>query len=1334
MNDVPGYVFDDKFYRSFYPDIANACNNSPEFDARAHFFEHGLIERRQSSLFFNPELVRMRLAKVSGREIPVPETVSAFLALPHEDRFVPNDWFNAHFFRTEYGHAFDNLEGMSDYAAFEFYLAEAGLNFLSPNGLFAEEAYRSRYPELDGAIDCGVYASGFHHYIVAGVHARLEWCSRIEGVVLGHGLSAGTRRDLLLSPEQIGAHAGPDVAPWFDEAFYLATNPDVHELRRYGRFKSGLEHFLAFGVKEGRVPHPALAGEAVAAGRAGTMAELVARAAQSGRRLPGALAMRDAALLRSYMTERGWVRDPAALLERLWSRIERPAVGGSFDAARYLAVNTDVRDAIGAGNQQGALAHWQSAGLAEQRIAPGTNVFADRIVTLADLVTSAPAGVNYFGPISLPSGMGVAARGYIAALRAAGVPVAAFDVSGCVRPGAVIDPVAPADLPYRYNIFHLNPDQILPLVARLGTGIFDRRLNVGLWVWELPSPRPEWRSVLSGFDLIVTPSLYNREAFAAFTTTKTFAVPHPIEPSALRPDPAAPAAAHPALTALERARKSGKRIVLFIMDASSYVARKGLDAYLELARTVERETPGAYVFCVKAHSRDRASGDVTAMLRSAPVTVIDELFDTTQLAALRRLADLYVSPHRSEGFGLNVFECLLAGTPVLVSRAGGVTDLLGEDYPLYIEGSLQAVGRDMGPYRAASVWFEPDPADMLDRFRRFFAEPKPVLKTLAALAKRIERAVAPEAVGRQFRDILALHGGFGLDLGELGRTLAAPHTQTLDIPGEAIAGPQARNLVSGLLAPVFSFVTPTWNTRPQWLRELYEDIKAQTVTSWEWCIHDDGSTDPETLAELDALKRRDARVVVRTGSANAGIATATNRAAELSSGQYLVLVDHDDRVAPRLLQAYLEVLSTARDSDILYCDEDKLLPDGSYGDHYFKPDWSPEHAMSVMYVLHCLCIRKDLFLKLRGYRRDYSGSQDHDFILRAAASGARIRHVDELLYHWRVVQGSAAGQADAKPYALDAGRRAVEDYARALGLDATVEPGLITGTYRVRPKIGEHRVAVNILTGAAYKVDPGKGRLIYAEALIRSLIRFRYPVDVEFRLITDMRAIPAISPLAKLDKRVKVVPFERTSPEFNFSEKVNFSVRSTDRDTIVLMNDDMEALDKDWLPALIELLELPGVGITGGRLLYEGDAVQHAGIALGVNGASVHLFGGAPADYIGYNGFTHVIRNYSAVTGALMAFRRDTFDRLGGLDERYPIDFNDTDFCLRAVESGLRVVYTPFSVMRHYESRSAVRWAADRLDTEAFSARWRAVLERDPYYNRHLARTGAFCEARGTGS
>ena len=316
---------------------------------------------------------------------------------------------------------------------------------------------------------------------------------------------------------------------------------------------------------------------------------------------------------------------------------------------------------------------------------------------------------------------------------------------------------------------------------------------------------------------------------------------------------------------------------------------------------------------------------------------------------------------------------------------------------------------------------------------------------------------------------------------------------------------------------------------------------------------------------------------------------------------------------PDLLASYYNVLRDQKDSGIVYCDEDKIDGLGRHRETYFKPDWSPEHLLSCMYILHCLCVRKSLFLQLGGYRPAFDGAQDYDFVLRAAAAGATIRHVDQLMYHWRMGSNSAASSSSNKSFAIETGRLAVSDHLSRIGVNGKVENGIIPGTYRVRPRLDPDRVALNILTActpcspmaqlpdrptlndlaAGNDADLGHASPTanvsgtYLENFVRSILAHPPALDFEIRVIVDRHAEAIATPLADLDPRLTIVPFDKTGSYFNFAEKSNFAIRGCTADRMILLNDDMEAIDDEWLPALLEMLELPGVGVVGGRLLYE---------------------------------------------------------------------------------------------------------------------------------------------------
>jgi GT2 family glycosyltransferase/glycosyltransferase involved in cell wall biosynthesis len=1319
--------FEETSYIGLYEDIKRQKDQNPNYDTKLHFTEYGRVEGRSPSYFFDTAYVAQSASKMDDIQVHASEALSYFEELPSERRFVPNRWFSARIFRILYIGRFPDLVDKSDYDLFAFFLANMVDERLSPNGLFNEAAYVSRYDDVAKAIEVGSERSGFLHYLTKGC---LEERVNIPGFAGSGEHENSEERQLLL-------RLRPEFDPvvwWFDEEFYLSTNEDVHHMLRAGEIVSGLEHFLVVGFEQGRVPSPAafrfLQSPTFVppCGNGGWhWAEMMARRGV----VTETISLEDATKLLAFL-------DPApdrraVVLSAIWKFVEPSVLAGTCDVGNYLALNPALERVFGSECTERADFHWRRHGVHEHWPFVGSNLYSSREVTLADVVNW-KSGVNFFGPLTLASGLGSAARGYVDALRHAGIEVTTFDVSALFAEGLAAEIFCAEDLPYSINFFLLNADQVVPFTSKYGTEIFNHRANVCSWVWELPAPRIEWTVALSAFDLILVPTKFCAASFATITSRPIHVVPYAVQHDVLQRHLETPRS-NRWLSFIEDEKAAGRKIVLFVMDASSYVVRKGLDLFVRLADQTELARPGECLFILKSHSKDLSS-KLQLPANSHSFVVIDEVWDFAALCHLRAMADAYVSPHRSEGFGLNVFESIIMGVPTITSASAAITEHLGEDYPYLVKGRLSEVGDDMGPYHAGGIWLEPDPADLLAKL--IAVVDGPVDPAFAATSSRLANDLSLKAISASLQQALQSHCALRPDAVDNFVSLAATRKDESYRLGfvkddkRRIAGAPGLERLTDIAAaatqPFFSIITPAYESEPEWLEDLYEDLLNQDYLRWEWCVADDGSTREDTKATLHRLRRQDSRIKLVTLPANSGIAEATNAAVSISIGRYLIMIDHDDRVSPELLASYAQSIDEdgAR-SGILYCDEDKIGVDGARCDSYCKPDWSPEQILSSMYVLHCLCIQKQKFLELGGFRSEFEGAQDHDFVLRAAADHVPIKHVDRILYHWRISHTSAASSGATKTYALEAGRRAVSAYTSQIGVKATVEHGLAHGTFRVRPELPHDKVSLVILTalrGMARQSTTGS----YAENFVRSILRHPPAVDFEIELVVDNDKADHAMCLRRIDPRIRIVPYAPPNDKFNFSHKANFAVNAARGNRVVLLNDDMQAPSDQWLLALLEMLELPGVGVAGGRLLYPDGKVQHGGIVLGVNGASTNIFGGLPPGHNGYNQYPHVIRNYSAVCGAMLAFRRSVFDLVGGFDTNYPVDYNDVDFCLRVQEAGLRVVYTPFAELIHFESRSAIRLRADGLDTRRFMHRWKSKVERDPFYNRNLSKTGTMCD------
>jgi GT2 family glycosyltransferase len=522
--------------------------------------------------------------------------------------------------------------------------------------------------------------------------------------------------------------------------------------------------------------------------------------------------------------------------------------------------------------------------------------------------------------------------------------------------------------------------------------------------------------------------------------------------------------------------------------------------------------------------------------------------------------------------------------------------------------------------------------------------------------------------------------------------------------------------------PRIDVVTPVYNTDPKWLRACIESVRAQIYPHWHLCLADDASSSPATLAVLREYEA-DPRISIVYLEKNSHISAASNAALKHARGEYVALLDHDDELTPDALFHVARFLNRVPDADLIYSDEDKLDLTGSRCDPYFKPDWSPDHFLTCMYTCHLMVVRRTLLEEIGGFRRGYEGAQDYDLVLRLMERNHNIHHIPRILYHWRKLPESTATAGLAKPWAMDAGRLALEDYIKRNGLAAEVLPGPAPGVFRIKREIrGTPLISIIIPTAGRLRRE-GSREFDLLAACVRSIRQLTSWPHYELIVVAEPAGLQQETVAALHGCRHTVVT-DAAAP-FNFSRKINLGAAQATGEHLVLLNDDVEVTDPEWLSSMLEQSQDPGVGAVGAKLLYPDGRLQHIGMVLGVGGIAAHAFHQHPGASPGYASSALSIRNYSAVTAACLMTRREVFEEVGRFDESLPVDFNDIDFCLRVRKAGLRVVFTPYAQLFHHESASVGSREKRPEDVELMRQRWGAWIEDDPYYNPNLTREGA---------
>jgi O-antigen biosynthesis protein len=527
--------------------------------------------------------------------------------------------------------------------------------------------------------------------------------------------------------------------------------------------------------------------------------------------------------------------------------------------------------------------------------------------------------------------------------------------------------------------------------------------------------------------------------------------------------------------------------------------------------------------------------------------------------------------------------------------------------------------------------------------------------------------------------------------------------------------------VRALDKPRFSVVLPTFRPSIPWITQAIYSVLNQRFQDWELVVVDDGSGDVDLQRVLSSFSNQDSRIQFHPNVENRHISAASNCGLEHSSGEWIVFLDHDDLLDEYALYHVDRVISTSQDCALIYSDVDKVDDEGVQSEPYFKPDWNYDLFLSQNLFSHLGAYRADLLKAVGGFRVGYEGAQDYDLALRCTE---RIRpdqivHIPRVLYHWRMHADSTAYTADAKPYAMIAGERALNDHFERQSIKAKAES--MGYGYRVR-------YALPAILPLVSLIIPTRNRFKLLQQCVESIFQKTTYPNYELIIIdngSDDRATLRYLDVLEARPGVRVI---RDAQPFNYSALNNAAVKLARGEVVGLINNDVEVISPDWLGEMVSHALRPEVGAVGARLWYSDDTLQHAGVVLGIHGVAGHVHRFLPRGNVGYCGRAALIQSFSAVTGACLVVRKSSYEAVGGLNEvELQVACNDIDFCLKLREAGYRNIYTPYAELYHHESAS--RGLDDTTEKQARSAkevaymkqRWGDLLLNDPAYSPNLS-------------
>ncbi len=538
---------------------------------------------------------------------------------------------------------------------------------------------------------------------------------------------------------------------------------------------------------------------------------------------------------------------------------------------------------------------------------------------------------------------------------------------------------------------------------------------------------------------------------------------------------------------------------------------------------------------------------------------------------------------------------------------------------------------------------------------------------------------------------------------------------------EWISEVESKDIVDGNfeIKPLISILIPVYNVDPKWLERCVQSIQKQSYENWEICFADDASTNQNTIQVLEKLASIEPKIKVVYREKNGHISEATNSALELANGEYIVLMDNDDELAPNALYEVVNVINQNPSVTLIYSDEDKIDENGQRFDPHFKPQWSPDLLLNQNYISHLGVYRTDLSKKMGGFKKGYEGAQDHDFVLRYSelVKEDTIYHIPKILYHWRAIQGSTALGMNEKDYASQRGLMAVKDALARRKRDAVVTLGRHAGLYDISYKIlGNPLVSIIIPTKNGYE-DVKK--------CIDSIIEKSNYTNFEIILADNGSDDPRMTELYSgyekiMGARFKSVPI---NIPFNYSRINNLAVEESTGEYLLFLNNDTSVISEHWIEEMLGFAQYPEYGCVGAKLWYFDDTIQHGGVVLGVGGVAGHAFLNATKDQSGYFSRLYTDYNYTAVTAACLMIRKETFLQVSGFDETFEVAFNDVDLCIRVFEAGKRNVWAHKAELYHFESKSRgyedtpEKQRRFNSEIERMKGRHLEILANDPAYN-----------------
>lgn len=467
--------------------------------------------------------------------------------------------------------------------------------------------------------------------------------------------------------------------------------------------------------------------------------------------------------------------------------------------------------------------------------------------------------------------------------------------------------------------------------------------------------------------------------------------------------------------------------------------------------------------------------------------------------------------------------------------------------------------------------------------------------------------------------------------------------------------------------PKFSVIVPLYKTPLHFFYEMVESVLSQTYKNWELILV---NASPEDYALEKAIEEKctfDKRIKLVQLKENRGITENTNEGIKNATGDYLCFFDHDDTLEPNLLFEYALAINDNPKIDLLYCDEDKLLPNGAYGNPTFKPDFNLDLLRDNNYICHLLTVKKATHATLLPATKKLDGAQDHSLALQVAEKGGVFYHVPKILYHWRISETSTAANANSKPYATEAGIYAVSEHLKRLGINAEVECSHGRAfRYKVNYEIKENSPVSVIVTSRACDDED-------TLRFLRKTLASNKHRNLELLLPFSSQAAEKTNELfSEIDGRI----IEYAASE-NVVQEINEAINKSSGDYCLFVTSKTTGSKQEkWFDVLFAYCSRCEVGAVGPMTVDRAGFIIEAGLTVVDSNVAVRLSSEQHYDAPGYIYRPLSTQEVYAVGINGMMVKKSVIEK-GCLLEDLSLDENSILLCEMISEKEHKVIYTP---------------------------------------------------------